>query len=182
MKALSHFKTITAHKWLVMKYCFRMGLYKQGLLHDLSKYSYTEFRIGCKYYQGNRSPNAMERELFGYSTAWLHHKGRNKHHYEYWIDVDPVDKTKLSGVRMPARYLAEMVADRIAANRIYKKDEYDDGCPMEYYERTKDYMVIHPDTRAELVKILAMVRDQGEDAAIRYVKEEIVKKNRYGQI
>ena len=179
MKAFQHFKTITHHKILVMKYCFRMGLYRQGLFHDMSKYSWTEFRIGCKYFQGTRSPNAMERDLFGYSTAWLHHKGRNKHHYEYWVDVDPVDKTKLSGAKMPPRYLAEMVADRIAANRIYKKEGYHDGCPLEYYERTKDYMVIHPETRRELVKILTMIRDAGESEAIRYVKEEIVRKNRY---
>ena len=57
-----HFKTITRHKLLVMKYCFRIGLYKQGLLHDLSKYSPTEFLVGCKYYQGTRSPNNAERE------------------------------------------------------------------------------------------------------------------------
>ena len=57
MRGWEHFKTITRHKFLVMKYCFKIGLYKQGILHDLSKYSWTEFRIGCKYYQGNRSPN-----------------------------------------------------------------------------------------------------------------------------
>ena len=81
-----HFKTITKHKLLVMRYCFRIGLYKQGLLHDLSKYSWPEFRVGCRYYQGNRSPNNAEREAPGVSTSWMHHKGRNKHHYEYWVD------------------------------------------------------------------------------------------------
>ena len=86
MKAIQHLKTINHHKWLVMKECFQVGLYKQGLLHDLSKYSPSEFLVGCRYYQGNRSPNNAEREATGYSKAWLHHKGRNKHHYEYWID------------------------------------------------------------------------------------------------
>ena len=65
MKAWKHFCTITHHKKLVMQYCFRVGLYKQGLLHDLSKYSFTEFRVGCKYYQGTRSPNNAERETIG---------------------------------------------------------------------------------------------------------------------
>ena len=83
MRPLKHFGTITKHKFLVMKECFRVGLYRQGLLHDLSKYGWTEFRVGCRYYQGNRSPNNAEREDRGYSSAWLHHKGRNKHHYEY---------------------------------------------------------------------------------------------------
>ena len=81
-----HFKTITKHKLMVMHYCFRIGLYKQGLLHDLSKYTPSEFLVGCKYYQGNRSPNNAEREDTGLSTAWLHHKVRNKHHYEHWVD------------------------------------------------------------------------------------------------
>ncbi|MFR5151533.1 MAG: DUF5662 family protein [Ruminococcus sp.] len=81
-----HFKTITKHKLMVMHYCFRIGLYKQGLLHDLSKYTPSEFLVGCKYYQENRSPNNAEREDTGVSTAWLHHKGRNKHHYEHWVD------------------------------------------------------------------------------------------------
>ena len=72
-----HFKTITKHKLMVMGYCFRIGLYKQGLLHDLSKYSPAEFLVGCRYYQGDRSPNNAEREATGVSTAWLHHKGRN---------------------------------------------------------------------------------------------------------
>lgn len=62
MKAIRHFQTITKHKIYVMRECFRVGLYRQGLLHDLSKYSWTEFRIGCRYYQGTRSPNNAERE------------------------------------------------------------------------------------------------------------------------
>lgn len=76
MKPWQHFKTITRHRLLVMVNCFRIGLIRQGLTHDLSKYSPTEFWTGAKYYQGIRSPNAAEREKKGYSAAWLHHKGR----------------------------------------------------------------------------------------------------------
>ena len=86
MNVLGHLKTITKHHNLVMGYCFRAGLYQQGLLHDLSKLSPEEFLVGAKYYQGTRSPNNAEREATGVSRAWLHHKGRNKHHFEYWID------------------------------------------------------------------------------------------------
>ena len=85
--AWHHFLTITHHKLVVMEGCFQVGLFKQGLLHDLSKYSWEEFKTGVKYYQGTRSPNAAEKEEKGYSSAWLHHKGRNKHHFEYWTDV-----------------------------------------------------------------------------------------------
>ena len=75
MNIWKHFCTINHHKILVMRGCFQVGLIRQGLLHDLSKYSPTEFIVGCKYYQGNMSPNNAEREAVGYSSAWLHHKG-----------------------------------------------------------------------------------------------------------
>ena len=92
MNIWKHFCTINHHKILVMRGCFQVGLIRQGLLHDLSKYSPTEFIVGCKYYQGNMSPNNAEREAVGYSSAWLRHKGRNKHHLEYWIDYGIPDK------------------------------------------------------------------------------------------
>ena len=130
MKALKHFGTITKHKILVMKECFRVGLYRQGLLHDLSKYSWTEFRVGCKYYQGNRSPNNAEREDKGFSSAWLHHKGRNRHHYEYWIDYGLDGSPELTGMKMPVRYVVEMFLDRIAASKVYKGDLYKDSNPL----------------------------------------------------
>ena len=34
-----HLSTINHHKMEVMRLCFKVGLYKQGLMHDLSKYS-----------------------------------------------------------------------------------------------------------------------------------------------
>ena len=109
MNIWKHFKTITHHKVLVAKGCFKVGLYKQGLLHDMSKYSPTEFWVGAKYYQGDRSPNNAEREDIGYSSAWLHHKGRNKHHYEYWIDFTTDMSKGLAGHKMPLKYVIEMM-------------------------------------------------------------------------
>ena len=116
MNIKGHFETITRHKLLVMKYCFACGLYEQGLAHDLSKYSPTEFIPGCIYYQGDHSPNEAEREARGYTSAWLHHKGRNKHHLEYWIDYSTT-KTGLTGMKIPLRYVCEMVCDRVPPAR-----------------------------------------------------------------
>ena len=87
-KFWGHRRTVVKHRYLVTAGCFRVGLYRQGLLHDLSKFSPTEFMVGARYWQGNRSPNNAEREDIGYSTAWLHHKGRNRHHFEYWVDYN----------------------------------------------------------------------------------------------
>ena len=126
MNIKGHFETITRHKLLVMKYCFECGLYEQGLAHDLSKYSPTEFIPGCIYYQGDHSPNEAERAAKGYTSAWLHHKGRNKHHLEYWIDYSTT-KTGLTGMKIPLRYVCEMVCDRVAASQIYLGDKYTDA-------------------------------------------------------
>ena len=122
--AFGHFKTITKHKMLVLRYCFSIGLYKQGLLHDLSKYSWTEFRVGIRYYKGYKSPNGVERIQTGTSTAWLHHKGRNKHHFEYWCDYDLKDPNRMIGCPMPYRYVAEMFCDRVAASKNYQGEKY----------------------------------------------------------
>ena len=72
---LQHIRTINHHKKLVMEACFRLGLYRQGLTHDLSKYTWPELRIGIRYYRDDQSPHNGEREKYGYSTAWLHKKG-----------------------------------------------------------------------------------------------------------
>ena len=177
MKAWEHLKTITHHKYLVMKGCFAIGLYRQGLLHDLSKYSPSEFFIGCRYYQGNRSPNAAEREAKGYSSAWLHHKGRNKHHFEYWIDIDMDKGFQMAGMKMPVRYVLEMLMDRIAASKTYKKDTYTDRSPLEYYERGKHVMVIHPKTRKQLEFLLKKLARDGEEETFRYIRTVIMHKS-----
>lgn len=175
-----HFHTITQHKVLVMKKCFRLGLYRQGLLHDLSKYSPAEFWTGVKFYQGNRSPNAAEREIYGFSAAWLHHKGRNKHHFEYWIDFS-TDKTKgLTGNKMPLKYLLEMVCDRIAASQVYRGKGYDDGAAWEYYCCTQPYVApfLHPDTKRLLEKLLRMLKEEGEGQTFLYMKQ-LLKQGKY---
>ena len=176
MRPLMHFCTITKHKFLVMKECFRVGLYRQGLLHDLSKYSWTEFRVGCRYYQGNRSPNNAEREDRGYSSAWLHHKGRNKHHYEYWIDYSLDGTGLLAGMRMPVRYVVEMFLDRIAASKVYKGSRYRDSDPLEYYMNGKAGELMHPETRKLLEKLLHMLAEQGEETTYQYIRREVLKK------
>lgn len=171
MKWLNHLKTVNHHRWMVMKYCFRAGLYKQGLIHDLSKYSWAEFSVGAKYFQGNRSPNDAEREDRGVSLAWLHHKGRNKHHMEYWIDYALKGKDPLTAMEMPVNYVIEMFCDRVAANRIYKKEAYRDADPLAYYEHSQSYYCIHDNTRKLLQELLVMLKEKGEEATFRYIRE-----------
>lgn len=178
MKAWSHFKTITYHKYLVMQGCFRVGLYWQGLTHDLSKYAPPEFWVGAKYYQGTRSPNNAEREAKGYSSSWLHHKGRNKHHYEYWIDYSLREiEGGMQPAPMPVRYVIEMFMDRIAASKVYNKGNYTDKDPLLYFKRGKNLNLIHPKTYRQLELLLTMLAKYGEAYTFAYIRSRILKKN-----
>lgn len=174
MKWLGHLRTINHHRKLVRKYCFRLGLYWQGLTHDLSKYSPREFFVGAKYFQGNRSPNNAEREATGYSSAWLHHKGRNRHHLEYWIDYSMNPKEGMIGLEMPVRYVAEMFCDRLAASKTYRKEKYRDEDPYLYFMHSKEHYLIHPKTKELLESLLFMLKEQGEEKTFAYIKRELL--------
>lgn len=178
-----HFKTITKHKLMVMHYCFRVGLYRQGLMHDLSKYSPTEFLVGSKYYQGTRSPNNAEREDTGVSLSWLHHQGRNRHHFEYWVDYSLDDEHIIMGAQMPRKYVAEMVMDRISASRTYMGDAYTHRAPLEYFLKGKDKLwFMHPQTKKELEALLRILHDHGEDTALRYIRNVYLKGKPYKNV
>lgn len=172
-KAWAHFKTITHHRFLVCSGCFRVGLYWQGLTHDLSKYAPVEFCQGARFYQGTRSPNAAEREQKGYSEAWMHHKGRNRHHYEYWSDINPASG-KYEPVEMPRRYLAEMVMDRRAACMTYEGHGYTDGSALAYFERSRERLQMHPNTQRQLEYLLTLLRDEGEEATFQYIRNTVL--------
>ena len=170
MHPFRHLHTVNKHRFLVMIHCFRAGLIRQGLCHDLSKYSPTEFLAGARYFQGIRSPNDGEREKNGYSLAWMHHKGRNKHHIEYWTDYDP--KThKIEAVQMPRKYVAEMFCDRVAACKTYQKSAYTNGSALEYFLKGKPRRWGHPQTSADIEMLLTMLRDKGEDETFLYLKK-----------
>ncbi len=176
MNVIKHFITITKHRHQVIKHCFKAGIGFQGLRHDLSKYSPAEFLAGAKYYAGVRSPNEIEREKFGYSAAWLHHKGRNKHHFEYWRDYNPQIK-KQAPIKMPKKYVAEMFCDRVAASKIYNKNNYTDSYPLEYFLKGRDKREIHPETSQEIETMLRILSEKGEDAAFKYIKEYLKEEN-----
>lgn len=161
MQLWKHFRTITRHRHTVIGLCFRAGIGWQGLGHDLSKYSPAEFFNSARFYQGDRSPNDRERIVRGYSMSWLHHKGCNRHHYEYWTDYNNVSHM-VEPVKMPLRYVIEMFCDRIAACKTYQGADYHDRKPLEYYQRGKGRHLMHPETDAFLGFLLAMLAEKGE--------------------
>ena len=174
---LGHLHTINHHKWLVTRDCIRVGLISQGLKHDLSKYAPIEFLAGVKYYEGGkRSPINREKEEKGYSQGWLHHKGRNRHHFEYWIDYSvEKDGNPMTGMPMPRKYIAEMMMDRMAASKIYNGKNYNDHFPLQYYEKGKHHYMMHPQTEKDLVKLLTILDKKGEDYLYRYIRQVYLK-------
>ena len=166
----AHLHTVNHHRFEVMKNCFQCGIYWQGLTHDLSKYSPAEFLVSVRYFQGTRSPYMYEKEKFGLSYGWLHHKGRNRHHWEYWYDM--IDG-KWVPLEMPYRYLVEMVCDRVAACRIYQKDAYTKESALNYFLMRNDRFIMHENTSRMLEEILRDIAVHGEDEVFAKLKKEL---------
>lgn len=165
-----HLRTVRKHRKMVRKLCFKCGLYWQGLTHDLSKYSHTEFWNGVKYFTGTASPHVGERKVKGYSDAWLHHHNRNKHHAEYWVDI--VDG-KAKPVSIPLKYLAEMICDRVAASMIYLGNKYTDAAPWDYYMSHRDENQFNLDTRFRLEHLLQNIKLSGLDVVLEDIKDAL---------
>lgn len=154
-----HFKLITKHKWYVFKLSVKAGIPFRGLIHDLSKYSPIEFIESCKYYQGNRSPITAARENIGYSEAWLHHKGRNKHHIEYWYDWN-VKETPV----IPYKYAIEMLCDHIAAGQVYKGKNWSKEYPLKYWNEIETVRHLYnPKTEKFITIIKEQIAKEGID-------------------
>lgn len=162
-KYLKHLVTITKHKYYVMKYCFKCGIYKRGLLHDLSKYGKTEFCSSARYFQGNSSPIDAEKREKGYSFAWQHHKGHNPHHWEYWIDN--VGTRKNDTIKIPYEYVIEMICDWVGAGIVYSKNKVNNNAPysepLNYYNKCKKERIFHKDTQKLIEYFLNIISEKG---------------------
>ncbi len=162
IKAVKHFCLITKHKWKVFKLCVKAGIPFRGLAHDLSKYSPTEFIESAKFYVGDHSPITEAKKTNGYSKAWLHHKGRNKHHYEYWHDPKAPDKTPV----IPYKYAVEMLCDTLAAGKTYLGKNWKNSSQLEYWNRTKDLEYINIKTANFLENAYIEVSKNGIEKTI----------------
>lgn len=171
---IKHFITITKHIHYVRKFCFKCGFYKRGLLHDLSKYSPTEFFSSARYFQGSSSPIDAEKREKGYSIAWQHHKGHNPHHWEYWIDN--VGTYKNTPIKIPYEYVIEMICDWLGAGIVYsnQKPKYNSPYrePWDYYEKCKKERIIHPDTQKLIEHYLKTIQLRGINTFCYEVKNE----------
>lgn len=169
---------VNKHRFYVFCYCTRCGQFWRGLTHDLSKYSFTEFWEGVKYYNGKFSPIASCRKEKGYSLAWLHHKGHNKHHYLYWID--PQNKRQMN---MPYKYAVEFICDHIAATKCYSGKDYKDEMILEYFLKHEKTKIPNEEMVAFYEKVFTDLKNYGKKKVLnkKYLKtnyKEIVENHK----
>ena len=165
-KIWKHFCLVNKHRWYVFKLSIKAGIPWRGFVHDLSKYSPTEFFESVKYYNGKISPLRVCREVNGYSLSWLHHKGRNKHHFEYWEDISA--KKGRVPVFMPYKYIVESVCDKIAAGMAYVGKDWNQHEPIEYWTNSEKPgpTLKHPGSVEFVDTVLQKVSDDGLDAGL----------------
>ena len=166
MNYLRHFWLVCRHRWYVFKLSIKAGIPFRGFVHDLSKFSFTEFFPSGKYYVGNKSPIKVMRDEFGYSKVWLHHKALNKHHFEYWEDIT---NNKRIGVFVPYKYIVESICDKIAAGMVYKGREWNQNEPYEYWNNVlRDNIVVKHPGSVEFVDIVfKKISDDGVNEGLK---------------
>lgn len=157
-----HFRTVCRHRWIVFRLMCRCGYPWQGFMHDLSKLSPVEFLPSARFFQGDKSPIEAEKAKVGYSAAWLHHKGHNPHHWEYWVDFGKAGEP--IPARIPYRYVIEMICDYVAAGMVYSKKKWTPGEPLAYFDRVRAGRHFHPETEDLLEAYLRVIREEGLDA------------------
>lgn len=155
--ALKHIKLVSKHKWMVFKLACRIGIPWRGLVHDLSKFSPTEFGESIKYYTGTHSPIRECRKEKGYSYAWVHHVSKNKHHHEYWIDISKNPRPVL----IPYKYTAEMLCDKMAAGITYEGKNWTQESELNYYLKEREGAMIHEVIDKVLLEVFTQVKEQG---------------------
>ena len=166
---LKHLHTVNKHRFFVFLNCCRCGIPWRGFVHDLSKYSPKEFIISARNYSGKRSPIANERiEENGYSKAFIHHTRKNRHHYEYWVDVTLGDIV-LSP--MPYKFALECCCDIISASRVYNGKNFTRDLPLAFHNRVKDRSMMHSATKEFINEVLTRYKDSGfKNIKKRYTK------------
>lgn len=147
-----HLRKIQTHRKWVRHYCNGIGLHWQGLVHDLSKYSPTEFWESVKYYQGTSSPIDASKAENGYSMAWFHHRGRNLHHHVMWIDN--FDETGGTPILMPYKYFAEMICDYLAAGRAYMGKNFTFASENEWWKKKRARGLAMPEKQMKMIDFI----------------------------
>ena len=173
-KLFKHLKTIRTHRKYVRKMCWKMGLFWQGLFHDLSKYSITELKM-CKYWTGKGSPHQACREAIGYSPSWIHHYHKNKHHFQYWWDED--EEGKIIPIKMPYKYVIESFCDMVGASKAYGGKDWKPDAVWNYWiTKCKGKRIMNNESEYLVEKLIWNLKELGEKRFLMWYKST---KNKY---
>lgn len=147
MKHLKYLFYVIRHKWFVFIECCKLGIPWRGIVHDLSKFSFTEWFPYVETFYGDKpsprdatgayDPSQVSQD---FDYAWLHHQHSNPHHWQYWLLRGDCDAQK--ALPIPEVYLKEMMADWRGAGRAQGKPD-----TAGWYLHNKDKMVMHPESR-----------------------------------
>ena len=168
-----HAALVLRHKHKVFINCCKCKIPFRGLVHDLSKFTPSEFFESARYYQGNRSPVGVARREKGVCMAWLHHRGRNKHHIEYWFDPD-CEVLPL----MPYKYAVECICDKLAATKTYAKGDYNESLPLLHWQRYGSRAQGNERLKLFIETVFTDLMNNGE----RYVLNKAYMKKTYARI
>ena len=157
LNVFRHIKTVMTHKFYVFIFACKAGIPFRGLVHDMSKFSPSEFFESVKYYQGNGSPISAAKKENGYSKAWLHHNGRNKHHWQYWYDSQTYDKTPI----IPYKYTVEMICDTLAAGKTYKGKNWTKDYQLSYWQKERKTVKMNECIQNVLTEVYTQVASEG---------------------
>lgn len=157
--ALKHLRVVMRHRRWVRHFCFKARIFKQGLLHDLSKYSPSEFIESATYFVGTSSPIDACKKDKGYSAAWMHHKAHNKHHREYWTDNYDAGTTC---IKMPWKYAVECFCDFLGAGIAYNPNSFTPELEFNWWKSNRLNMKINLDTRMLLDILFIAYVNYGE--------------------
>ena len=129
-------------------------------MHDMSKFSPTEFFESVRYYQGTSSPIDACKADKGYSNAWFHHRGRNRHHWEYWVDDF---QQGMIPKKIPFRFVLEMICDFLGAGRAYSGKAFTIKSEYDWWQNKRTVVVMHADTLACVDRIFELMLSRGID-------------------
>lgn len=169
MKIFKHLWVVIKHKHNVLKYATKLGIFWTGLVHDLSKFTPTEFLRSAKYFDGRKSPTIVERkDNANFSYICVAHTGRNKHHWQYWVDYTRDD---IVVNPIPFRHALEYVADILSASKVYNPKDFTLMVAHDYFKEHSKTYLMHPATKEFILWCIKESYDFGFKA----VKKKITK-------
>src|SRR5688572_9099157 len=86
----AYLKYVLRHKWFVFQECLKLGVPLWiAIVHDWDTFLPDEWLPYARtFYKPDGSKQYVE--SIDFALAWKQHQHRNKHHWQYWCNVDGI--------------------------------------------------------------------------------------------